>query len=280
MGGTAGDSPVVDAGADPSNAPTPSAGCSNAAGRPAGGVVIAEGHSFKFPESYDGVQPFPVLVGFHGCGEVNRGTGADDTEWMRLTDGSAFASDYVRAAALSAASGGCWSYDTDIGRVKQMYDQLLESYCVDTSRVFATGHSSGAQFVVQILTTSHVADAQHLSFKAVAPVAASDYGPIAGPIPILYIQGMMDTERGNGDGHETVERFRAANGCGDTSMPYSQVAGCQSGATSVEPGCVIYEGCEAPTIWCSHDDPAYGGTMHGVPCFGVAAMHEFFESLM
>ena len=47
---------------------------------------------------------------------------------------------------------------------------------------------------------------------------------------------MMDTERGNGDGHETVERFRAANSCGSTSMPYSDVAGCQSGATSVEPG--------------------------------------------
>jgi hypothetical protein len=65
----------------------------------------------------------------------------------------------------------------------------------------------------------------------------------------MYIQGMMDAERGYGDGHETVERFRAANGCSGASMAYSQVAGCQSGSTSVSPGCVVYEGCMAPTVW-------------------------------
>ena len=89
--------------------------------------------------------------------------------------------------------------------------------------MFATGHSSGAQFVVQILTQSHAADAQHFGFKAVAPVAASDYGAIAGPIPVMYIQGMMDQERGGGDGHEVVNQFRTANGCDMTSMPYSEV---------------------------------------------------------
>jgi len=38
-------------------------------------------------------------------------------------------------------------------------------------------------------------------------------------------------------------------------------------------------GCKAPTIWCSHDDPAYSGTMHGVPCFGMKAIYDFFEGL-
>jgi predicted esterase len=281
MGGTGGAFPMVDAGGPMTHEATPSAGCDNSAGRPAGGAVaVAQSHYFAFPESYDGTQPFPVLLGLHGCGGVNRGTSMGDTEWMRLTDGSEFETDYVRVVPLSADSGGCWNYNTDIVRVKQMYDDLLANHCVDQGRVFATGHSSGAQFIVQILTANHVADAQDLSLKGVAPVAASDYGPITGPIPVMYIQGMRDAERGNGDGHETVERFRAANGCGGNSMPYSEVAGCQSGSTSVNPGCVSYEGCEAPTIWCSHNDPAYSGTMHGVPCFGVTAMHDFFESLL
>jgi poly(3-hydroxybutyrate) depolymerase len=160
-----------------------------------------------------------------------------------------------------------------------MYDDLLASYCVDTSRVFATGHSSGAQFTVQIFTQSHTADAQHLKLKAIAPVAASDYGAMTGPIPVMYIQGKMDQERGGGDGHETVARLRAANLCMDTSMPFTTVKGCQSGQTTVNPGCVVYDGCKAPTIWCSHNDPAYSGTMHGVPCFGMTAMHDFFGSL-
>jgi poly(3-hydroxybutyrate) depolymerase len=272
-----GGSPVSDAGADVMA--TPSAGCSQGADRPEGGIVqVAQSHYFVFPESYDGTTPLPVLVGFHGCGGVNRGTSADDTEWLRLTNGSVFARDYVRFVPLSADAGGCWSYDTDIVRTKAAFDDLLESYCVDTSRVFATGHSSGAQLIVQILLSSHTMDAEHLRFRAVAPVAASDYGPMNGPIPVMYIQGMMDAERGNGDGHETVERFRAANGCSGGSVAYAEVSGCQSGSTSVNPGCVIYDGCMAPTVWCSHNDPQYGGTMHGVPCFAITAMHDFFDS--
>jgi poly(3-hydroxybutyrate) depolymerase len=281
-GGTAmaGGSPMSDAGDEMTPAATPSAGCSRGAGRPDTGLVqVDQSHYFVFPESYDGTTPLPVLIGFHGCGGVNRGTSADDTEWLRLTNGSAFARDYVRFVPLSADSGGCWSYGTDVARTKAAYDDLLESYCVDTSRVFATGHSSGAQLVVQILLSSHTADAEHLSFRAVAPVAASDYGPMTGPIPVMYIQGMMDAERGHGDGHETVERFRAANGCGDSSTAYAGVSGCQSGSTSVSPGCVVYDGCAAATIWCSHNDPQYGGTMHGVPCFAITAMHDFFESV-
>lgn len=259
-----------------------SAGCAKGAGRPAGGALsVANDHYFTFPESYDGKKPFPVLFGFHGCGSGNRGTNKDDTEWMSLTKSSRFATDYVRAVPVSSSTGGCWTYGTDIARVTKAYDELLANYCVDTSRVFATGHSSGSQFLVQILTTKNKADAQHLNFKGIAPVAASDYGAMLGPIPAMYIQGKMDKERGNGDGHETVARFRAANSCSasGTSMPQPQVMGCQSGTTTVNPGCVAYDGCQAPTIWCSHNDPAYGGTMHGVPCFGVKAMFDFFESL-
>lgn len=259
---------------------TPSAGCSKGSARPAGGTVsVANDHYFAFPESYDGKKPMPVLMGFHGCGGVNRGTDIASTEWIRLSKGTGFETDYVRAVPVSSDSGGCWSYNTDISRVTKIYDEMLANYCVDTSRVFATGHSSGAQFVVQILTSNHTNDAKHLNFKGVAPVAASDYGAMTGPIPVMYIQGKMDAERGNGDGHETVARFRAANSCMDTSMAYSAVAGCQSGTTAVTPGCVSYSGCKAPTIWCSHNDPAYSGTMHGVPCFGMKAMYDFFKTL-
>lgn len=261
--------------------PAPSAGCGKS-GRPSGGLVsVANDHYFAFPTSYDGKSPLPVLMGFHGCGSVNRGDGTNSgtTEYVNLTKGTSFETEYVRAVPLSADPGGCWAYGTDIARIAKMYDDLSSNYCVDTNRVFATGHSSGAQMIVQILLQSHQSDARHLNFKGVAPVAASDYGPLSGPMPVMYIQGKMDQERGGGDGHETVARLRTANGCSDTSQPYSQVMGCQSGTTTVVPGCVAYDGCKAPTIWCSHDDPAYSGTMHGVPCFGMKAIYDFFESL-
>ena len=59
---------------------TPSAGCAAAKPRPQGGTVTVSGkHYFTFPESYDGTKPLPVLVGFHGCGDVNRGTDLEST---------------------------------------------------------------------------------------------------------------------------------------------------------------------------------------------------------
>jgi polyhydroxybutyrate depolymerase len=248
--------------------PKPSAGCGKQ-GRPSGGnVTVMNDHIYTFPESYDGTKPFPLFLGFHACGNPI-------DQFLNLTKGSKFETEYVRALPRSSDSGGCWNYGTDISRVTRVYDELMASYCIDTNRVFGAGHSSGAQMIVQILT--HKSDAAHVAFKAVSPVAASDYGAISGPIPVLYIQGKMDSVRGN-DGSATVTRFRTANGCGMTSMPYSRVMGCQSSGKMVNPGCIAYDGCQVPTIWCSHDDPQYSGTSHGVPCFAITAMYDFFGS--
>ena len=44
-------------------------------------------------------------------------------------------------------------------------------------------------------------------------------------------------------------------------------------------GCVEFSGCSAKTRWCNHNDPQYGTSNHGIPCFGVRAIYDFFESL-
>jgi polyhydroxybutyrate depolymerase len=255
-------------GAGGSGSATPSAGCGKA-GRPAGGrILVANDHIYDFPASYDGNKPFPLLIGFHAAGNP-----IDQIEGM--TNNTDFATNYVRAFPKSA--GNEWVYNTDISnKAYKVYDDLMANYCIDSSRVFATGHSSGAQMIVQILTHSDAA--RHMNFKAVAPVAASDYGVITVPTPVMYIHGKTDSVRGN-DGASTVTRFRTANMCMTATMPYSQVAGCSSGGTTVNPGCVRYEGCTVPTIWCSHNDPQYSNTNHGVPCFAIRAMYDFFATI-
>ncbi len=271
--GGAGDEP------SPGNADAvPSAGC-GMGGRPAGGTVYKANESWLlFPEGYDGNTPMPVLFGFHGCGGTNRGD-ANRTEYSDHSKGNAFETDYVVAVPLSADSGGCWNYNTDIPRVKALYDELVSNYCVDTSRIFATGHSSGAQFIVQMMTGNHTADAEYLNLKGMAPVAASDYGAHGAAMPVMYIQGQNDSVRG-GNGKGTVDRFVAGNMCSDSSEPISVMGdGCQSDGTTVDAGCVSYNDCSVPTIWCSHNDPSYSGTSHGIPCFAESAMDEFFKSL-
>lgn len=255
-GGTGGASPGV-----------PSAGCGKG-GRPSGGVVtVSNNHIYTFPTNYDGTTPMPLFMGFHAAGNPI-------DQIQTLTKGSALETDYVRAFGKSA--GNEWVYNTDIAKVLGWYDELMSTYCIDKSRVFAAGHSSGAQMIVQILTKAD--SAMHMNFKAVAPVAASNYGAITAPIPVMYIQGKMDNVR-NSDGADVVARFTTVNGCMSSTMPDTDVASCMRGSMNVTPGCVTYQGCTKPTIWCSHNDPEYSNTNHGWPCFATKAMADFFTAL-
>jgi poly(3-hydroxybutyrate) depolymerase len=257
-----------------------SAGCSKGTARPANGSVSTANYYLTFPESYDGKAPMPVLIGFHGCGGENRGTGLASTEYVRVTRGTPFETEYVVAVPISKSTGGCWSYNDDMPRIKAMYDDMVGNYCVDQNHVFATGHSSGADLIGQIQNTNHTADAQYIGFKGVAPVAGA-LQTIAAPIATMYIQGTMDAERNNSDGANVVQRFTAANMCMSTYTAYPEVMGCKSkyDQADVDPGCRLYDGCAAKTVWCRHNDKDYQGTMHGIPCFAMKSMHDFFKSL-
>lgn len=249
----------------------PSAGCGKS-GRPANGKVQTAGEKIiDFPTSYDGMKPFPLLLALHACGNQN-------TQWENLTRNSALETDYVRWMPNTTDSGQCWSnYNNNIARIRQQLDDLKESYCIDESRIFGVGHSSGAQMLVNIL--SRQGDATALGLKGVAPVAADPFN-VAVTIPVLYIAGKSDTQRGANSAPNTMQRFRAANMCAETSKPYSAIQGCQSSdGPQVDPGCIQYDQCKVPTIWCSHNDPSYGNTNHGVPCFAVKSMVDFFKSL-
>lgn len=256
-----------------SDAAMPSPGCGKA-GRPSNGQVeVANTSLYMFPPSYDGTTPFPLLIALHACGNPN-------TEFVSLTNNTGFATDYVRSFPNTPDSGQCWSnYNGDISRIISQYDELMNNYCIDQNHVFSIGHSSGAQMLVNIL--SHKSDADHLNLKGVSPVAADPYN-VADPMPVLYIDGEMDNQRSANSARDTVARFRTANGCEDTSQSYTSVMECNStdsGRPLVDPGCIIYDGCAVPTIWCSHNDPSYSGTQHGVPCFAMQAMDDFFAGL-
>jgi poly(3-hydroxybutyrate) depolymerase len=162
--------------------------------------------------------------------------------------------------------------------VKAVLEDVLANYCIDTSRMFATGHSSGAQMVVQLLCNGET------RFKAVAPVAASKYCSKLAPTPVMYIQGMMDAQRGGGNGSDVVQLFTTSNACSSSTTPKADIAACSStfDHMQVTPGCVSYQNCVEPTVWCSHNDNGYNSTdghEHGWPCFASSAIAEFFGSL-
>lgn len=250
-------------------------GCGKA-GRPSGGKVsVPNDRIYDFPETYDGQKPMPLVIALHGANNPN-------TILETLSNGSRLESGFVRAFPKS--NGNAWSFSGGTGpdsqRITSVYEQALSSYCIDKSRVFLTGHSSGAQMSVQMMCVA----GGDPRFKAVAPVAASKYCDTLTPVPVLYIQGQMDAQRNNGDGANVVAVFSASNTCMPTSMPYPAIAACNSefDGKPVNPGCISYVGCSKPTIWCSHDDNNYNlaeGHMHGWPCFASDAIADFFLGL-
>lgn len=252
-------------------AAVPSPGCQKKTPRPTGGKVeVANTSLHLFPDSYDGTKPFPLLIALHACGNPN-------TEFVNLTKGSAFETGYVRTFPNTPDSGQCWSsYSGDAARILSQYDDLTNNYCIDLNRVFGIAHSSGAQMLVNIM--SHKTDAQHLKLRAISPVAADPFN-VAIPMPVMYIDGQHDNQRSANSATDTVAKFRAANMCMTTSKPYTPVMTCKSSdGPMVDPGCIIYDGCSVPTIWCSHNDPSYSGTQHGVPCFAIKSMVDFFAT--
>ncbi len=245
----------------------PSAGCGKG-GRPANGqVVVANDHIYSFPAGYDGSTPLPAVFAFHAANNPI-------DQLQNVTRGSMLASSYVMVFPKSVGSG--WVLSTDAPRLDGWLADLLENHCVDESRLFATGHSSGAQFIVQLLCRGE------RRFTAVAPVASSQYCASWDPIPALVIHGRNDSERAmtsqDADGRKDLKPYQTSNGCSTGSAAYA-VAGCMSGGMLVDAGCVRFDGCEQPLVWCNHDDPNYAKTNHGWPCFANQAIFEFFRDL-
>jgi hypothetical protein len=243
--------------------PRPSAMCGSGGGAP---VFNLPNTLFSVPPGYDGTTPLPVVMAFHAAGNPNT--------QLRGILGDTLDDDYIVFYPKSDGNG--WSDQADSPKVDAMFAALDALACYDQNRVFATGHSSGAQFIVQRLC------AGESRWRAVAPVASSVYCSSWTPIPALVIHGIGDTERqayglDDGDGLKDIVPYRTSNGCQEsfTEVP---VQGCTSGGVQVDPGCRDFDGCGERTRWCQHNDPQYGTSHHGVPCFGARVIKDFLDS--
>lgn len=221
------------------------------------------------PTGYDGSTPTPVLFAFHGAG-------GNSSSLQGPFASEAKARGYLGVYLKS--SGNEWNVRNDTPVLDEAYDALLENYCVDVNRVFAVGHSSGAQMITQLLCAGED------RFRAVAPVASSKYCNGWDATAAIVIHGVDDVERGgqgqmkyglnDGDGRIDFGVYHDSNECSDESTPFEP--GGQCGA-NIHPGCVEYTGCAARLQFCNHDDPQYGTSNHGVPCFAAQAMFGFFD---
>lgn len=181
----------------PESSPVASPGCDAGTGESmveADHTITVDGVARRYlitvPESDDATGPFPVVFDFHGLME-----GADIHS--KMTGYSDLAQQEGFVVVFPEGTGQPVRWDTsgdpstnaDLAYFDALLEEIGDTACIDTSRVYATGLSNGAMF------TSFLICERSEVLAAAAPVAGvtdSESCTGAEPVPLLAIHGTAD----------------------------------------------------------------------------------------
>ncbi len=207
------------------------------------------------PES-DAGTPLPVVLVFHGSGS----SGQEIRAWYDIeaaADGGAIFV-YPNAARLRAWDLG--PQGGDFRMVQDVLERLGNEYCVDGTRIFATGMSAGAVF------TLYVGCNAGSTFRAIGPIAGTedrfDQSCCKQPVSAILIHGTADTSIPYTEGTAALGEILDRDECSSSNVPDG-------------PQCVQYSGCTAgrEVDWCTH------GGGHIVPDFAGTEVWRFFSQV-
>lgn len=211
------------------------------------------------PAEYDAAQPYPLVFAWHGLG----GNGAQSRQYFRIESASKGGGIFVYPDGLPNDDGDpAWDLSPDgidVALFDALIDKVSAAYCVDSSRIFSTGHSYGGFF------TERLGCSRGSVLRGIAPVAGGPpFGGMANcatPVAAWITHGSNDMTVDFETGEAGRDLWLEANGCSETTMPVSP-----------EP-CVAYDGCEQPVHWCVHEQD------HNWPMFAGAGIWSFFAGL-
>ena len=184
-------------------ASTPSAGCgktSVASGTTHDAMTVAgleRSWDLHVPTAHDGRTPLPLVVQLHGYGGSTADMAVTGLDVLGDQEG------FVVATPLGRDSKRHWLFERDASTldvtmanpdivfIGSLIERLGRDLCLDTSRIFVTGHSNGAWM------TSALPCALGDRIAAIAPVAGVvDFGPACRParaVPLIAFHGSADT---------------------------------------------------------------------------------------
>lgn len=277
--------------------PTSSPGCGSAPVHTPGGVNVEidagpEGDGMRrfflsLPANYDPQTPHKLIFGYPGTNWV----GEQIAPYLQLESGAVAPMDdeiFVYPDPLwrdfeGWGNLGGWllgPYATpadgeqDLVFTEAVIEYMEDNYCIDSSRIFATGHSWGGD-MAQVVSC-FMGD----RFAATVPVAANrpywfenggGFIDCEGDTAVWTMFGQNDTHFGSqSQGLECRDFWLEERQC-------SGLADVVELGLGDEPGeCVEYQGCSATTRFCLYG-AQYG---HQIPdAYFAAATMEFFRSL-
>lgn len=270
-------------------APVASAGCGNPTELPPGGVQTTieagaegggtRGYWLALPADYDPDEPHAVVLGYPGTDWV----GEQIQPYLDLERHAEAATIFVYPDPLWRDFSGWGTYGgwllgpnaapadgmEDLVFTTAILDHLEATYCIDTERVFVTGHSWGGDMaaVVGCFLGARV--------TATAPVAANEPYWFEAPDFACTGSAAVWTWFGVADDHFTWQEHPGQFG-DMQDVFWAEEHACAADTTSIAAGpddvCVAHTGCTADTRYC-----LYGpDTGHQVPdVFAEAAMAWF-----
>ena len=295
------------------NEPRPSKGCGKASSLRSNRKV-ENGEQFSLnvggknrtffitlPSNYDNTKPHKLLIANHCMGSkaedfVHHTPDYDHPTPYYGQQNLDKNGDYIFVAP-QGNDNGTWNGKEDHQFVDEMITAMFDNYCVDTTRVFATGFSFGAMF-----TNSLAQDLQE-RLRAVAVYATADYNiwlPSAGTgrydakdLPIAWMgvhgknDGMCNYDRAK---NSALPRILKRNGKADASGNFTDASSEKPQENNGNTGHVCYDFKNVderfPVKWCSwpgghqwtaHDtgsmDVGQGWQQTWVP----EEVHKFFE---
>jgi poly(3-hydroxybutyrate) depolymerase len=222
----------------------------------------------RLPANYNPNRPYPTVFVGPGCG--GKGNNAIPIQEATGEDAIIIGLDY-KAAATGRDCFMTESFpDPEVDYVAATVDAVGKAYCVDESRRFITGFSSGS-FLSYLLRCAEGGSTG--LFKGSGHAAGNWQGSMpltACKGPAAYIAGH---DMGDGDynkypgGRDNVLK---QNGCTMPPVTTPWDPGPKVMATAGKTlSCVQYMGCQAPTVFCSttglghNDQVASGLSTHG-----------------
>jgi polyhydroxybutyrate depolymerase len=271
--GTPAEPPVEPPATDPAAPPVPttlstiSTGCGNPSGVAGEFSIPLNGADAAFtvtlPQNYDASTPTPLVFGFHGRNQTHIQFRTQDAANIQTEIGG-----QAVVAYLKSQGGPGWNFAEEvppnIAFFNAVYTRMLADYCVDTSRIFAVGHSSGGYFA-NILACRY-GDV----LRGIGAVAGqTQESNCVGRVAAMVVHGVRDSVVPFTGGQQSRDTYLETNGCGTVSV-----------AGPVTP-CLAYPGCTEglPVAWCEHNEPTYQDTNHGWPSFASRAIGQFLFAL-
>lgn len=259
--------------------PVKSAGCGKASPAEGSQTIQTGGESAMYninlPDDYEANTPLPLGFGFHGFG--NGACGPEQGECRGFA--------MLPAVTVYMKSiGQGWEQSEVLEKNVTYFQDVLAhmkaEYCIDESRVFIAGVSSGGQFIEHL--TCRFGD----TLWQVTPVSASVVNAAKqnckGAPPILVIHGVTDQAGNYGQG--VAEMFAERNGCSD--MPPAALEQNKSdmmaafNAKADEHRCMDWDGCsQNPVRFCISSQITYDDLTHGWPKIGGQLIGEFQDGL-